>query len=118
MRAAALLVAASAALACATVQAPVEPPVGFLYHRVSAPIDTNFTATPVGSKVGSADTYYLYFPLNYVSASPIPIELAFGDAAIERAAKDAGITTIHYVDYEYIRILGIYQMVTVKVSGD
>jgi hypothetical protein len=111
--AAALLAAACAAAACSTVQAPVRPPVGWLFTQFSAPIDTNFSATPVGSKVGSADTHYIYIPIQN-----LPLELAFGDAAVERAARDAGITTIHYVDYEYVRILGIYQLVTVKVSGD
>jgi len=109
----ALAAVALAASSCAAVHAPVVPPLGWGYTHYSAPVDTNFSATPVGSKVGKAKTYYVYIPTQNYS-----IEIAFGDAAVKRAADDAGITTIHYVDYEYLRILGIYQQVTVQVSGD
>jgi hypothetical protein len=114
----ALAAAALGAQACAVVQAPVRPPVGFGYTHFSAPAETNFSATPVGAKVGRAETHYLYVPIDWFYNTGVPIELAFGDAAVARAARDAGITTIHYVDYEYTRILGLYEVVTVRVSGD
>ena len=30
----------------------------------------------------------------------------------------AGITTIHYIDYTYVRLLGVYTQLTIRVSGD
>jgi TRL-like protein family len=94
--------------------APVRPPGGYLFTYVSAPVDTNFSSTPVGSKVGTADSRYLYIPVS----TYVPLEVAFGDAAVKRAADDAGITTIHYIDYTYLRFLGIYEQLTIRVYGD
>ncbi len=106
---------ALAALGCAVpVGAPVRPPGGWIFTYVSAPIDTNFSETPIGSKVGTADSRYLYIPIS----AYVPLEVAFGDSAVKQAAADGGITTVHYVDYEYLRILGIYQQLTIRVSGD
>jgi hypothetical protein len=48
----------------------------------------------------------------------VPIELAFGDAAVKKAADEAGITTIYFVDYEFINVLTIYQRMTIRVFGD
>jgi hypothetical protein len=45
------------------------------------------------------------------------ILLAKGDASIEAAMKDGGITRIHHVDSEEFNILGIYSTYTIKVYG-
>ena len=111
------LVLAAAALfcqACAVGIAPVQPPGGGLFTWVKAPLETNFSATPVGSKVGTSETRYLYVPNGYY----VPLSFAWGDAAIEAAAADGLITKIHYADYEYLNILGVYNQVTIRVYGD
>ena len=114
-RAAAALAAALLCQACAVgVGAPVRPPGGALFTWVSAPIDTNFSQTPVGSKVGTSETRYLYIP----NGNNLPLSFAWGDAGVAEAADDAGITKIHYVDYEYLDVLSIYRQVTIRVSGD
>ena len=114
-RAAAALAAALGCQACAVgVGAPVRPPGGALFTLVSAPVDTNFSQTPVGTKVGTAETRYLYIP----NGNSLPLSFSWGDAGVAAAAEDAGITTIHYVDYEYLDILSVYRQVTVRVSGD
>lgn len=100
--------------ACAVgLVAPVRPPGGALFTWVSAPLDTNFSQTPTGSKVGTSETRYLYIPNGY-----LPLSFAWGDASVAEAAAAAGITTIHYADYEYLNVLGVYNQVTVRVSGD
>lgn len=45
------------------------------------------------------------------------ILLARGDASIEAAMKDGGITQIHHVDSEEMNILGIYSTYTTIVYG-
>lgn len=114
-RAAAALAAALLCQACAVgVGAPVRPPGGALFTWVSAPVDTNFSQTPVGSKTGTSETRYLYIP----NGNSLPLSFAWGDARIAEAAADAGITTVHYADYEFLNILGVYNQLTVRVSGD
>jgi hypothetical protein len=44
--------------------------------------------------------------------------VATGDASIEAAAKSAGITKIHHVDYHSKNILGIIGTFTVMVYGE
>jgi hypothetical protein len=44
--------------------------------------------------------------------------VATGDASIETAAKNGGIKTIKFVDYEVHNILGIYGQYTTIVYGD
>jgi hypothetical protein len=45
--------------------------------------------------------------------------VAWGDASAETAAKNAGITKIHHVDYEdTLILLGIYSSYTVVVYGE
>lgn len=78
--------------------------LGVLYSDVKGPV----LAPSVGSstKVGRA------------SAQSILGLIALGDASIETAARGAGITKIHHVDYEVKNILGIVATYTVVVYGE
>ena len=44
--------------------------------------------------------------------------VALGDASIQTAARDAGITRIHHVDYQAKSYVGVYTIYTVIVYGD
>ena len=44
--------------------------------------------------------------------------VAFGDATIQEAAREAGITTIHHVDAESTRIWFFYSQYTTVVYGE
>lgn len=44
--------------------------------------------------------------------------VAVGDASIQAAAREAGITRIHHVDYQAKSYVGIYTCYTVIVYGD
>jgi len=86
---------------CAMTMAPV---TGYLYTDVKAPFAV--TSNQVSTKVGTAKMQSI---LGWVAS---------GDASIEAAAKSAGITKIHHVDYEATSILGIIASFTIVVYGE
>lgn len=100
-----LLAASALAFAltgCATATAPVN---GLLYSNVSAPLMVTGSAdkpTKVGRSYARS-----FFGL-----------YATGDATIETAAKNGGITKIHHVDHESQVILGVIADYTTVVYGN
>jgi hypothetical protein len=94
-------------------QLPVNPPLGFLYGSHRAPLQTDFEATPIGSKVGTAKTKYFREPI----FTGLPIA-AWGNASVEEAAKEGQIRTVTHVDYAILNVLGIYMELTVRAFGD
>jgi hypothetical protein len=82
----------------------VSPVTGFVYTDVRGP--GSATSNPGYSKVGTA------------TAESFLGAIAVGDASIEAAMKDGGITKVHHVDYESKNILGIYATFTVVVYGE
>ena len=96
------LAAAFVALACAgCVKSPV---VGGIYTDVKDGLAV--TGNAGSSKVGTAEVK------GYVGLG------APGDASIQTAARDAGITRIHHVDYQAKSYVGVYTIYTVIVYGD
>ncbi len=96
------LLLATALSGCATAISPVN---GSLYSNVKAPMmatDSNEKPTKIGRS----------------NARSILGIYAVGDASIESAAKNAGITRIHHVDYETHTILGVIADFTVIVYGN
>ena len=81
------------------------PVFGGIYTNVKAPADAT-SSTAGFSKVGAS------------SCMSILGWIAVGDASIDAAVKNGGITKIHHVDYESMTILGIYSKVTTLVYGD
>ncbi len=97
-----LVVGASALLtSCAMVQSPVN---GSMMTNVKAPLAV--TGNSGSSKVGTGEV-----------KSILGI-IASGDASIQKAAKEAGITKIHHVDYEAKSLLGITASYKVFVYGE
>ena len=86
---------------CAMVAQPVN---GYLYSTVKAPLDV--TSNGMSTKVGRAEC------CSYLGL------IASGDASVETAAKAAGITKIHHVDFETYSILGFYAKFTTVVYGE
>ena len=96
------LLLATALSGCATAVSPV---TGSLYSNVKAPMlatDSNEKPTKIGR----------------ATARSILGVYAVGDASIESAAKNAGITRIHHVDYQTQTILGVMADFTVIVYGN
>ena len=97
-------VVAAATLAfssCAITQSPVS---AFVYTDVKAPVAV--TGNTGSSKVGTSEVKGI---LGIVST---------GDASVEAAAKSAGITKIHHVDYQAKSVLGIVASYTTIVYGE
>ncbi|MCA8959601.1 MAG: TRL-like family protein [Planctomycetes bacterium] len=86
--------------------APVTPAPGFIYTNYKAPLDADFDATRLGSKMGSSEV------TNYLGA------VALGDASIKAAAMNGGLTTVNHADYEVFSVLGIYSRFKVTVYGE
>ena len=87
---------------CATAVSPV---TGALYTNVRAPLlVTESPEKP--TKVGRA-----------TMRSILGI-YAVGDASVEAAAKNAGITRIHHVDYQSQNLFGVMSDFTVIVYGN
>jgi TRL (tRNA-associated locus)-like protein len=91
----------------------VRPPQGLLYSKVRAPLTTEFEATPVSDIEGQARTKRLYIPM--VS---VPVDLAWEDASMRRAAGSGRLSTVHCADYEFFNILCIFQEFTVIPNGE
>ncbi|WP_300798286.1 TRL-like family protein [uncultured Alistipes sp.] len=97
-----ILTAAFAALLLAgCVKSPL---VGGLYTDVKDGLAV--TGNAGSSKVGTAEAK------GYVGI------IAVGDASIQTAAREAGITRIHHVDYQAKSYAGFYTTYTVIVYGD
>lgn len=86
---------------CAVVKSPLS---GLLYVDVKAPVAV--TGNSNSSKVGTAQ------------AVSILGAVATGDASIENAAKNAGITKIHHVDEHSTNVLGIFATYKIYVYGE
>ena len=107
-----IIAAALAAPGCVPYSAPVMPPRGLVsYYK--APLTTDFDATDTGSKVGRVSTSYVRIPTPWVD-----LDFAWSQADVEAAARNGGITTVTYVDYEYLSILGFVGKFTLIAHGN
>lgn len=87
---------------CATAMSPV---TGTMYSNVKAPL-TATTSPKEVQRVGRA------------SVRSILGVFASGDASIQTAARNGGITEIHHVDYESQNFFGVLAEFTVVVYGN
>lgn len=91
---------------CSTYRAPVMPPVGLAFSSISAPLDTDAEGNPAAMKSGES------------SSSAILVLIAFGDSSIDAAVQDGNLETIHYLDYSYLNVLGVFQKFTTRAYGE
>lgn len=99
------------------VHAPVEPPSGLIFTQYKAPLDFSFSkngvGTPVsGNKSGTSEAQYLSIPFTYRL-----ISFGWGDASIETAQKNAGLSEVSYADYQVLSVLGVYTSTKVTAHG-
>ena len=101
------IIASMVAGACAIVMlggcAMVTPMNGSLYTDIKGPVAMGQAGGM--SKVGTA------------KATAV-IGIATGDASIDAAMKNGGITKVHHVDTQVKNILGIYAEYTTTVYGE
>jgi hypothetical protein len=94
-------------------QSPVRPWPGLLFNHTRAPLTTQFDATLVKSpKNGTAHTTFFAVPFFG------RWDFAFSDATFARAIKDGKITKVHYADYEYLQVLGVFARYKTIVYGE
>lgn len=79
-------------------------PIGMAYTEVKLPCEA--TSAAKAFKVGTSEC---------ISVLGL---VAIGDASIEKAMKNGGITKIHHVDWDAKNILGIYGMYKTTVYGE
>ncbi len=91
----------AALLGTGCVKSPV---AGFAYTDIKDGMAV--TGNAGSSKVGTAEVK------GYVGL------VALGDASIQTAAREAGITRIHHVDYQVKSYVGVYTIYTIIVYGD
>lgn len=80
-------------------------PKGLLFTSCRGP----FYGAASGAKtvrVGEASSYSLFYLF------------AFGDASVQKAAREAGITRIHHVDYDDLSFLILFARYTTVVYGE
>lgn len=77
---------------------------GMIYNDTVEP--NQVTANALGSKVGQAEI------MNILGV------VALGDAGVQKAAKEAGITKVSHVDKKVVSVLGLYTKVTYTVYGE
>lgn len=104
----------------ATEHMGVTPGKGFIFTHYRAPMTCRLEEAPGGVpcgmdlKHGATSAHAFILPI--LDTFHI-LSVGWGDAALDRAAHDAGIATICYADYELLEILGIYKRATVHVYG-
>ncbi len=96
-----LTLAFAAVVMMGCVKSPVQ---GIFYTDIQDGMAV--TGNAGSSKVGTAEIK------GYVGV------VALGDASIQAACKDAGITRIHHVDYKSLSYVGVYNIYTVVVYGE
>ena len=82
------------------------PVTGFLHTDVKGPVMATSNTIEDGYASGSA------------SATSILGLIAKGDASIETAARNGGITKIYFVDHSSENVLGIFATYTTTVYGE
>jgi hypothetical protein len=92
--------------------APVIPPPGGLFTDVKMPITTDFHETSTNCREAEASTFFLKEP--WFGA----FSVSWGDASMQRIARDAGFHKVHYADAELITFLPFFARSTVKVCGE
>jgi hypothetical protein len=83
----------------------VSPVTGFIMTDVKGPL-TATNASSGFSKIGTAE------------CSSILGIIGQGDASIDAAMKNGGITKVHHVDFHSYSILGLYAKYTTVVYGE
>ncbi len=101
--------------AFSTYRAPVRPPLGLLFISVKAPLSVNFAGNPTGPGVKRYTQTETHYFRDFLLTT---LDFGWDEAAIARAAREAGINEVSYADYEIVNVLGIYGRFTVNIYGN
>lgn len=96
---------------CVGIVAPVQPPKGFLCTVYKAPLTVSYKETPVCKKTGKASTFFFW------DVILTGMSFGWGEAGIEDAAREGGLQTVEYVDYELVTVLMVFGKFTIIAHG-
>ncbi len=97
---------------CVAYRTPVRPPSGGLFTRYKAPLTTQYNQTAVCEKSGSTSSLYVR------DIIVTGLDIGWGKADIATAARNGGLQTVKYADYEILAVLGAFGRFTVTVYGE
>lgn len=80
---------------------PIPPTIGLFYSHTVKPLDINQDRTPVAEKTGKGNIKHIYFAVN----------AAWDSNAIGDIARENGIETIYYADFEKLTVLEVLQII-------
>ena len=106
--------------ALSKLKAPVMPPPGVLYGDVHAPTMLGLEVPPLelGSRKGTATSHQIGLPpLPYPGLATGLDLFAWGEASVDKARKEGGITEVGVVDYRMQTFLFVYRRLTLEVYG-
>ncbi len=108
-----ILSAVTALLMAGCVKAPFSPPFGGVVTSVRVPLQYEFKdgGTPCATASGSVSSWFVQWPF-YPTVS-----IAADDCSIQKAARDGGLSSVSYADYEYFQVLGVFGKTTVRAYG-
>jgi hypothetical protein len=78
-----------------------------VYSNAITPLDENVEQTRIGARTGRASVHIVAWMV------------AWGDAGVEAAAKEGGLTVINHLDVERrVVLFGLYSRITTIAYGD
>ena len=97
---------------CITFKTPVAPPPGLLFTFYKAPLTTEYHPTPICDKRGEASTFCVR---DFVWTG---LTIAWDEADIDTAARNGGLQTVKYAEYEVLIVLGLFGKFKVIAYGE
>lgn len=92
---------------CVMQSAPVIPPPGMIFTSYEAPLDLDFRETPAeGLRKGESSI------INVLGL------ITVGDGGSENAARTGNISRVHYADYSFMSVLGVFSRYSTIVYGE
>ena len=96
-----------------TFKTPVAPPPGLLFTFYKAPLTTEYHPTPICDKRGEAST----FCIRDIVFTKL-MTIGWQRADIDTAARNGGLQTVKYAEYEALIVLGLFGKFKVIAYGE
>lgn len=115
-----LALAVAMTTGCVDYEAPVQPPPGAIYGRVSAPlILPDREAAAIDLNECESKVRYVRVPFSFSSfvAGSSPLSVSWGMMDVQTALDSMGFEKIVYADYEILNVLGVYAEMKITAYG-
>jgi len=107
------------AFSVTNTKASVIPPPGMIYMRSRAPLKAGAPRQPFGSRQGTATAHSIGLPpLPFPGLETGIVLFGWGDASLETAQSNGGISESTHSDYESVVVLMLYRRMKVIAYGD